>query len=171
MCDREADIYEMFVLAEEKQAPLVIRASANRLLAEKEVGQLWTKVQQQPLADQLTLHITPNQQRPARQAIVSVRFCPVTLKPPWRPNQKKLPAITLNTILVREENPPQRSRSRLNGYCRPIPLFRILRRPSAWSVGMPAVGKLSFTTKSSNPVVPSRITAWKRRTACTITLR
>lgn len=106
VCDREADIYEMFVLAEEKQAPLVIRASANRLLAEKEVRKLWTKVEQQPLAGQLTLHITANQQRSARQATVSVRFCQVTLKPPWRPNQKKLPVITLNAILVREDNPP-----------------------------------------------------------------
>lgn len=106
VCDREADIYEMFVLAEEKQAPLVIRASADRLLAEKEVRKLWAKVEQQPLAGQLTLHITPNQQRPARQATVSVRFSSVTLKPPWRPHQKKLPPVTLNAILVREENPP-----------------------------------------------------------------
>jgi hypothetical protein len=72
VCDREADLYEMFVLAEEKQASLVIRASADRLLAEKEVRKLWAKVEQQPLAGQLTLHITPNQQRPAWQATVSV---------------------------------------------------------------------------------------------------
>jgi hypothetical protein len=106
ICDREADIYEMFVLAEEKQAGLVIRASADRVLAEKEVRKLWTKVQQQPLAGQLTLQLTPNQQRPARQATVSVRFTQVKLKPPWRPNQKKLPAISLNAILVREDDPP-----------------------------------------------------------------
>jgi hypothetical protein len=106
VCDREADLYEMFVLAKEKQAYLVIRAAADRLLAEKEVRKLWAKVEQQPLVGQLTLHITPNQQRPARQATVSVRFSSVTLNPPWRPNQKKLPAITLNAILVREDNPP-----------------------------------------------------------------
>ena len=106
ICDREADIYEMFVLAEAKQAGLVIRASADRVLAEKEVRKLWAKVQQQPLAGQLTVQITPNQQRQARQATVSVRFTQVKLKPPWRPNQKKLPVITLNAILVREENPP-----------------------------------------------------------------
>lgn len=106
VCDREADIYEMFVLAEQKQAGLVIRASADRLLAEKQVRKLWAKVEQQPLAGQLTFQISPNQQRPARQATVSVRFTPVKLKPPWRPNKKKLPAVTLNAILVREDNPP-----------------------------------------------------------------
>jgi hypothetical protein len=106
VCDRDADIYEMFVLAEEKRAGLVVRASADRVLAEKEVGKLWAKLRRQPLAGQLTLHITANQQRPARQATVSVRFTQVKFRPPWRPNQKKLPPVTLNAILVREENPP-----------------------------------------------------------------
>jgi hypothetical protein len=106
VCDRDADIYEMFVLAEEKRAGLVVRASADRVLAEKEVGKLWAKLLQQPLAGQLTLQITANQQRPARQATVSVRFTQVKFKPPWRPNQKKLPPVTLNAILVQEENPP-----------------------------------------------------------------
>jgi hypothetical protein len=106
VCDREADIYEMFVLAEEKQARLVIRASVDRALAEKEVRKLWAKVEQQALAGHVTLQLTGNQQRPARQATVSVRFCPVNLRPPWRPNQKKLPLVTLTAILVREEDPP-----------------------------------------------------------------
>jgi Transposase DNA-binding/Transposase Tn5 dimerisation domain len=106
VCDRDADIYELFVLAEEKKAGLVIRASADRVLAEKEVRKLWAKAAQQPLAGHLTLQITSNQQRPARQATVSVRFTPVKLKPPWRPHQKKLPPVTLNAILVREDDPP-----------------------------------------------------------------
>jgi hypothetical protein len=106
VCDREADIYEMFALAEEKQARLVIRASADRALMEKDTRKLWAKVEQQPLAGQVTLQITGNHQRPARQATVSVRFCQVKLRPPWRPNQKKLPPVTLNAILVREEEPP-----------------------------------------------------------------
>jgi hypothetical protein len=106
VCDREADIYEMFALAEEKQARLVIRASADRALVEKDTRKLWAKVEQQPLAGQVTLQITGNHQRPARQATVSVRFCQVKLRPPWRPNQKKLPPVTLNAILVREEEPP-----------------------------------------------------------------
>ena len=106
VCDREADIYEMFVLAEEQKASLVIRASADRVLMEKEVRHLWAKVEQQPLAGCLTLQIVGNQQRLARQAMVSVRFVQVKLRPPWRPNQKKLPPVSLNAILVREDNPP-----------------------------------------------------------------
>ena len=107
VCDREADIYEMFVLADKKKAGLVIRASADRVLAEKEVRKLWPKVERQPVIGHLTLQITKNQKRQARQATVSVRFTQVKLKPPWRPNQKKLPVVTLNAILVREDDPPE----------------------------------------------------------------
>jgi hypothetical protein len=60
----------------------------------------------QPVADYLTVQITGNSTRPARQATVSVRFVSVTLRPPWRPNGLKLPAITLTAIFVREEDPP-----------------------------------------------------------------
>jgi hypothetical protein len=106
VCDREADIYEMFVLAQEKAADLLVRASSNRRLAEQEVDKLWAKVEQQPLAGHLTVRIAKNQKQEARKATVSVRFTQVRLKPPWRPNGKKLPPVTLNAILVREDHPP-----------------------------------------------------------------
>lgn len=107
VCDREADIYEMFALAQENdEAKLLVRASANRALVESEASKLWPAVERQTIAGFLTVNITPNQKRVARTATVSLRFTQVKLKPPWRPNQKKLPVVTLNAILVREENPP-----------------------------------------------------------------
>jgi len=106
VCDREADIYEMFALAQEKEAKLLVRASIDRSLADDEVGKLWQKVEQQAIAGHRTLQIRKNQKQEARQVTVSVRFTQVKLKPPWRPNKKKLPVVTLNAILVREENPP-----------------------------------------------------------------
>lgn len=106
VCDREADIYEMFTLAQEKEAKLLVRASADRSLVDNEADKLWQKVEQKAVAGHLTIQIAKNQQQKARQARVSVRFTQVKLKPPWRPNQKKLPIVTLNAILVREENPP-----------------------------------------------------------------
>jgi hypothetical protein len=106
VCDREADIYEMFALAQEKAAHLLVRASADRALVDNEARTLWPKVERQAIAGYLTVHITPNQKRAARTAKVSLRFTQVQLKPPWRPKQKKLPIVTLNAILVREDNPP-----------------------------------------------------------------
>lgn len=108
VCDREADIYEMFVVAQEQDASLLVRAMSDRCLDEQEeVRKLREKVEQRPIAGHLDVHITGNQEREARQATVSIRFTQVTFKPPWRPNQKKLPPVTLNAILVCEDNPPQ----------------------------------------------------------------
>jgi len=106
VCDREADIYEMFALAKEQQASLLVRASSNRLLLDDEVRKLWPKVERQSVVGHLGVHITGNDKRKTRQATVSVRFTSVTLKPPWRPNGLKLPSVPLNAILVREENSP-----------------------------------------------------------------
>jgi hypothetical protein len=105
VCDREADIYEMFALAQEGEAPLLVRASSDRALLDDEVRKLWPKVEAQPVTGYLTVGILGNDKRQARQATVSVRFTSVTLRPPWRPNGRKLPPVTLNAILVREENP------------------------------------------------------------------
>lgn len=107
VCDREADLYEMFVLAQERQAPLLVRASDNRCLAEAESKHLWDKAERQPVRGELTVQITGNQDRQERQATVSIRFCQVKLRPPWRPQQKKLPVVTLQALLVREEHPPE----------------------------------------------------------------
>lgn len=107
VCDREADIFEMFVMAAERHAPLLIRAAANRCLQDDEVEHLWPKVAQQPVQGELSLLITGNDKRKARQATVSLRYCSVSLRPPWRPEQKKLPVVQLQAILVREEHPPE----------------------------------------------------------------
>jgi len=106
VCDREADIYDLFALAQERQASLLVRAEDNRCLQDDQVRHLWPKLEQQPIRGELVVHITGNDQRKAREATVSVRHCPVKLRPPWRPEQKQLPVVTLQAILVREENPP-----------------------------------------------------------------
>jgi hypothetical protein len=107
VCDREADIYELFALAHKRPASLLVRASADRCLADNKVKHLWEKVERRRRVGELSVEITGNQNRPARQATVSLRFCQVTLKPPTRPrSQDKLPPVTLTAILVREEHPP-----------------------------------------------------------------
>ena len=106
VCDREADIYELFVLAQEWDASLLVRASSDRVLLDAAVGKLWPSVAQQPVAGLLTVQIPGNNKRKARTATVSVRYTTVDLKPPWRPNKLKLPPVKLNAILVREEDPP-----------------------------------------------------------------
>ena len=105
VCDREGDIYEMFVLAQEQEAGLLVRAKENRRL-EKETQLLWSKVQTQASAGELTVDLPSNGNRPARQATVSVRFCAIRLRPPQRPSAKNLPSVSLTAVWVQEEHPP-----------------------------------------------------------------
>ena len=105
VCDREADIYEMFALGQEKSAKLLIRASFDRALMDKEERKLQTKVQNAPLVGLLNVSVPPSKKQPKREAILSVRYTTITLKPPWRPNKKKLPPVTLNAVFIREDNP------------------------------------------------------------------
>lgn len=105
VCDREADIYEMFVVAQEQNASLLVRAKVDRRLQEENF-KLWQKLERQPITGELTVRITGNQKRKERQATVSIQFTQVKLKIPKRPNKKKLPPVTLNAIRVYEKNPP-----------------------------------------------------------------
>ena len=158
VCDREADIYQMFVLAQEKDAGLVLRASTNRVLLDKHWGKLWLKVENQPVVAILILVIPKKDQQEKRTATVTVRFTTVTLRPPWRPNGKKLPAITLIAVLVREEiHRPMSSPS--NGCCSLIHLWHLSKMPFRLSSGIAVVGKSRFFTKSSSPAAPWRIVA------------
>ena len=64
VCDREADFYDMFVMAQEQNASLLVRAKADRSLDEQEeVSKLWEKVKGQPISGELTVQITGNQKR------------------------------------------------------------------------------------------------------------
>ena len=47
------------------------------------------------------------QHRETRQARVEIRAKTMTLRPPQRPGQEKLPPVQVNVVLVREPNPPQ----------------------------------------------------------------
>ncbi|NKQ37097.1 MAG: IS4 family transposase [Chloroflexi bacterium] len=106
ICDREADIYEMFALAEEENVHLLVRANFDRVLMDESEHKLWAKVKKAPVAGSVLVHIPKSDTQPKRDAILSVRYTSVTLKPPWRPNKKKLPVITLQAVLAQEENPP-----------------------------------------------------------------
>lgn len=108
VCDREGDIYEMFVLAQQENGSLLVRSKVDRLLdGEEENRKLWQKVEQQPITGEFSVHITGNQKRKERQTTVSIQFTQAQLKPPIRADKKKLPSVTLNIIRVYEQNPPE----------------------------------------------------------------
>jgi hypothetical protein len=110
VCDREADMYELFVEAERLKTGLLVRATQDRALLDAETGKVWATVSAASLSGQLQVHVPAKHDEPERDAIVDVRFCQVTLKPPWRlkrPDQEPLPPITLDVVLVQEVDAPE----------------------------------------------------------------
>lgn len=124
VADSEADIYEFFVegMAEPRPVEWIVRACQNRALSgentdETATAYLRERVLAQPV---LFTHATKvrgrkakvscetrgrRQARVSRTAEVSVRAARLVLRPPHRPAEK-LPAVTLNVVLVCEVDPP-----------------------------------------------------------------
>jgi hypothetical protein len=160
VCDAEADIYDLFVRADDRDAALLVRASADRRLAEAEVQKLWAKVEQQPVVGHKTVHITGNQQRQARKATIAVRFTTVHLKPPWRPKGRKLPPITMRAILVREENPPAGVDDPLEWLLlinQPVADFAAAQQVIAWYCRRPQIEVYHQVLKSGCRVEAARL--------------
>ena len=103
--DREADIYELFVWATEKpgRPGLLVRAERQRLLSEEQ-GPLWAHVENQPVAGQLEVKVPRRGNRPARVAVLDVRWAPVAVRPPKR--KAHLPPVALWAVLAREVGAP-----------------------------------------------------------------
>lgn len=121
ICDREADLYDLFKLGHQLDAALLVRASQNRTVnrksryAEKGVQKLWEYMLQQPETGSYTIQIPSRaktkhcEARDARSATVVVRFAPFCLNPPRNNPKHKtepLPNIDMNAVYVLEPNPP-----------------------------------------------------------------
>ena len=103
--DREADIFELFALAQEtEQGPkLLVRAMHNRRV-KTEQKLLWPTLEAQPVAGVQVVKVPRQGSRPAREAALSVRFAKVELaKPMGRRGQ----ALSVWAVLAREEQPPE----------------------------------------------------------------
>jgi hypothetical protein len=124
LADSEADIYELLAqaTAEPRCVDWIVRACQNRALQwenGRETGEKHVRehVLGQPVLFTHTIRVRGRkakvacetrgrrQPRESREAQVEVRAACVTLRPPWRAD-RKLPAVTVNVVLVREVDPP-----------------------------------------------------------------
>jgi hypothetical protein len=109
VCDREADIYEFFNEAVINQRQLLVRVSQNRLIKE-EGRKLFDEIESKPVSG-YTIVETPRDaegKRTPREATLSIKFCPVTIKRTRRiVNSTALPSLKLYLVLARETDPPQ----------------------------------------------------------------
>jgi hypothetical protein len=104
--DREADMYDFFVQAQQLQTEVLIRAVQNRKVRH-ELDYLLPTMAQAPVLGARTIALPRQPERPAREAQVQVRALAVTLEvPAQHPQRKDFAPVTMNVLLVEEVNPP-----------------------------------------------------------------
>jgi hypothetical protein len=109
VCDREADVFEFMVRAQELKTGFLIRAAQDRALVDLQIGKVWDAAEAAQVSGYLKVHVPAQKNEPEREAITSVRFCTMTLRPPWRPrspDKEPLPPVDVFVVLVQEEDPP-----------------------------------------------------------------
>lgn len=133
LSDSEGDIYECFMAWTDTSAgpaaDFIVRSCQNRCLSkadptfEKDVTTLlWEAAEKAPVLGRRKLEVGSRpaqtgdgsrrrQARSARAVSVTLQAATVTLRGPWRLTQhgqpgRRLPDVTVNVVLVREENPP-----------------------------------------------------------------
>ncbi|APM39813.1 IS4 family transposase [Clostridium kluyveri] len=109
VCDREADIYDFFHKAVSEERDLLVRVAQKRRVL-KNGKSLIQEIESSPVMGQLLTSIprdTENKRTP-REATLSMKYCPVTIKPPVnRKDSKSLPNLKLYLVLAEEINPPK----------------------------------------------------------------
>jgi hypothetical protein len=107
IADREGDIYEEFA-CRPAETELLIRANHDRVL--EDGGTLFYCTEGLAELGRETIDLPANPGRPARQAVLALRACEITLKRPKRNHPAeaaKLPkTVTLTLVEAREVDPP-----------------------------------------------------------------
>jgi Druantia protein DruA/Transposase DNA-binding/Transposase Tn5 dimerisation domain len=103
--DREADIYELFLLAQKDplHPKLLVRAERDRRVEDADIC-LWQYMESQAVAGQRMLRIPRRKGRAARDARLEIRFAQVELRAPKR--KPILGPLRVWAVYVTEVDPP-----------------------------------------------------------------
>lgn len=113
VADREADIYDIFLEAQQHPTPadFIIRAKIERCTLERDADSgpaVFRKVRDEVSGSELrtmrTIDLPQTPKRKARQAELEIRAIEVVVKPPHA--RSSLPSVTYNVVLVEEVNGP-----------------------------------------------------------------
>ncbi|HLO84229.1 MAG TPA: IS4 family transposase [Nostocaceae cyanobacterium] len=102
--DREGDITEVFDYVRQHQhCGVLVRATHNRSL-DQHSERLWQKLESQPIQFQKQINLPATTSHKAREATVAVRFCQVSLRTPYRFDNRH--PIKVYAVYTTEINPP-----------------------------------------------------------------
>lgn len=113
VADREADIYDIFMEAEQHPTPadFIIRAKIERCTLERDPDsgpaayrKVRDEVSDSELRTMRTIDLPQTPKRKARQAELEIRAIEVVVKPPHA--RSSLPSVTYHVVLVEEVNGP-----------------------------------------------------------------
>ena len=106
VADREADVFDFFMKAQELGQHLLVRAARNRGVPHPE-KYLWDYLETAPPAGQLAIEVPRRPGKAARRATLTVRCSPVSLLPPkHRRTDSRLKPLSLWAVYAKEEEPP-----------------------------------------------------------------
>jgi hypothetical protein len=103
--DREADIYDLFVVKRSEGVDLLVRAAENRRV-EAEERYLWAAVESTPVVAHKQVSVLPRNGQAARKANLDIHWRKVTLQPPLKRAKEKLPMVTVWAVWAVEPTPP-----------------------------------------------------------------
>ena len=112
ICDREADMYDLFLRSKELNTHVLVRACQNRKVnkkypySEKTGQKLWELLENKDSKGTITIDIPKRDRIPARKAECSVKYTKFVMNHPinhFEKHTKKLPSIPLHAVYVSEE--------------------------------------------------------------------
>ena len=103
--DREADIYDLLLLAQTLKQDVLARGSWDRRVEHPE-KHLWAYLEAQAPAGELTITTPRHEQTPSRTATLTVRHAAVTVCPPKKRASEHLAPLAIWAVVAVEETPP-----------------------------------------------------------------
>jgi len=115
IADREADIYDLFLLANELDTKYLIRASHNRKINKSAVHtkisgeMLWDFMEKQKTIGQIQISVPKKENQSKRSATCNIKIGTIKILPPrsFKGKKSRKTALTLHTIQVVEDSPPK----------------------------------------------------------------
>lgn len=115
VADREADIYDLFLLAQEINTHFLIRASHNRKInktaihTENSGEMLWEFMGRQQTLGEIRVNVPKTEKQSKRVAICEIKFGEIKVLPPrsFKGDKSKKLNLTIFTIQIVEGKPPK----------------------------------------------------------------
>jgi len=103
--DREADVYDLFLVMREPNVDLLIRAAKDRRVIGEETSKIWKSVQAEPAVTKVGIQVPRQRKRPERRVELEVRYKKVIIRSPKCRTKENLPNILIWVINATEINP------------------------------------------------------------------